>query len=259
MVNLINFTIIGYRSSFIFGLFSLVIAKWFLPEFLKYGKTLTTRDSSNDIKKVFEDNGTKNLLERIQNTTVPKQWFFHFYLLSTIFTLITLYKNYQHKIIWIILIHSLRRLYETLYVSKYTSESRMNWSHYVVGLWFYSVLHIILYIQILQGNIDTHLNYYSVLLFTMASWDQHKNHTILSELVKYSLPKGRLFSICSSPHYLDEILIYMSFLPFNREFSWLVVWIIASLTISAIETHNYYKSKFKDQTIPKYSIIPFII
>ncbi|SMN18340.1 similar to Saccharomyces cerevisiae YIL049W DFG10 Probable polyprenol reductase that catalyzes conversion of polyprenol to dolichol, the precursor for N-glycosylation [Maudiozyma saulgeensis] len=243
-----------YRLSFLIGLLSLLLAKFILPDFLQYGKTLSFQKTSS--KKHREE---KSRLDIIIHYTVPKAYFSHFYILSTFLSLITCVSYANYALPWLILFHSLRRLYETLYVSKYTSKSRMNWSHYIVGIWFYSVLHIILNIKLKKGEIPNDLHKWSATLFIISSWDQYMNHKVLSRLVKYSLPKARLFKLTSSPHYLDELLIYGSLISYNTEFLWLTVWIFTSLSISAVETQKYYKIKFPKEQIAPYAYIPFLI
>ncbi|AJP39419.1 AVB_G0027210.mRNA.1.CDS.1 [Saccharomyces cerevisiae] len=246
---LLKYTIYAYRLSFFIGICSLFIAKSYLPEFLQYGKTYQRKRNSK----------YSSILERFKKFTVPKAYFSHFYYLATFLSLITLYFYPKFPIVWIIFGHSLRRLYETLYVLHYTSKSRMNWSHYLVGIWFYSVLLLILNISLYRNTIPNTLNTSAFIIFCIASWDQYKNHHILAQLVKYSLPTGRLFSLVCCPHYLDEIIIYSTLLPYEQEFYLTLVWVIASLTISALETQNYYRHKFKDNHVARYSIIPFII
>ncbi|KAG0671712.1 3-oxo-5-alpha-steroid 4-dehydrogenase [Maudiozyma exigua] len=245
-----------YRLSFLVGLLSLLLAEFILPDFLQYGKTLVTRSEK---AKHASKKELRQLFGTIIHFTVPKAWFSHFYILSTILSIITCITYSSYALPWLILFHSLRRLYETLYVSKYTSKSRMNWAHYVVGIWFYSVLHIITNIKLKEGAISKQLQVGSFVIFIIASWDQFFNHKVLSELVKYSIPKKRMFKLISSPHYLDELVIYSTLLSYNMEFLWLVIWIVASLGISAMETQKYYKTKFNNEKVAPYAVIPFVL
>ncbi|CCF59965.1 hypothetical protein KAFR_0I01850 [Kazachstania africana CBS 2517] len=242
----LNYLIYSYRFTVIVGLLSLVVAKYFLTTLLQYGKT-------------FKRHESKNLIEKIVFFTVPKSYFSHFYMISTVLSIVTLTCYRHFPIVWLILTHSMRRLYETLFVFKETDKSRMHWSHYIVGLWFYTTIQLVLNIQLGKNNISTDFNKISFILFTLASWDQNKNHMILSRLVKYSLPKGRLFNYVCCPHYLDEIIIYFSLTLYNIEFSWLLIWVLANLSVSSIETRKYYIQKFSDERVPKYSIIPCIL
>lgn len=232
---------------FTMGVVSLVVAKCCLPVFLQYGKTWQKHKVEG------------SLWQRIMHFTVPKSFFQHFYILSTTLTMISLYWNYQYFIIWIILFHSIRRLYETRYISVYTVNSRMNWSHYVVGLWFYSTFHMLINLRLYQSQVALEPKLLPTVLFLVASIDQNSNHKTLSRLVKYSLPQAGLFQYVCCPHYMNEILIYLSYVPYCTELVWPLTWVIISLTISARETQRYYVRKFKDKKVPKYSIIPFLI
>ncbi|CCC67904.1 hypothetical protein NCAS_0A13460 [Naumovozyma castellii] len=246
---ILNLLVIGYRSSFFLGLLSLAIAKFYLPDFLQYGKTLNTAQSGD----------VMTLWDKIIHFTVPKSYFSHFYYLSAILSVSTLYVYPKYPVVWLLAFHSLRRLYETLFVCKYTSKSRMNWSHYVVGIWFYTVLHLILNICLYFERISPTINISALFILILASWDQYKNHRVLAHLRKYSLPTQRLFKIVCCPHYLDEMIIYSTFLSYNAEFIWPLIWVVVSLSISAIETKNFYKSKFVEENVPDYSIIPYIL
>lgn len=235
------------EASYLVGLASLLVAKRLLPEFLKYGKTLP---STSPVQRPR--------WQRIAYFTVPKSYFAHFYVLSTLFSTVTVCIYPQYLLVWLLLFHSLRRLYETLYISRYSSQSRMNWSHYVVGLWFYSSLHIILNVELYRGHISRSFSLPAIIVFCFAAWDQHENHKVLAALVKYSLPQKRLFRWICCPHYLDEILIYGSLLSASREFVWPLVWVSASLALSATECRRYYQVKFPGRH-PPYALLPFIL
>lgn len=248
--NVLRNLVIGYKVSFIIGLCSLLIAKYFLPEFLQYGKTLIKRPSNkNDACS----------LQKVVQFTVPKSFFSHFYYLSTILTMVTLYYYHNCPFVWLILFHSLRRLYETKYICKYTANSRMSWSHYVVGIWFYSVLNLILNLKLYEDAIPYSLKPVPLVIFCLASWDQYESHQILSHLVKYTLPNQKLFQFVCCPHYLDEIVIYGSLVAYNSEFLWPLAWVLCTLSMSALETRKYYLANFKHANVPKYAIIPFVL
>lgn len=231
------------------GFFSLIVAKHSLPEFLRYGKTLMLSPKSK--KNTYPS----EIWYMIKNFTVPKSWFSHFYTLSVIESAITVYYFPSYPLSWILLAHGARRLYETLFIMNYNGKhSRMNWSHYLVGLWFYSSLHVITFIKLRSKQIDQHLHLCAVLLYLCASWDQYKNHQELSRLPKYSLPAGRLFRWIACPHYLDETLIYTSFLSYHTEFIWPLAWVMASLGVSAVETKKFCQQTFKSSA--RYAMIP---
>lgn len=244
--------VIAYRASFIIGVCSLAAAKYCLPEFLQYGKTLVGRANTRQWKMP--------LLAKLIHLTVPKSFFSHFYYLSSSLSILATINYPRAPIVWLILIHSLRRLYETKYICTYTAHSRMNWSHYVVGIWFYSSLHMLLNISLLENEIPASFGFISTIIFILASMDQCKNHQTLSSLIKYSLPTDGMFKIVCCPHYLDEILIYGSFTRYNRAFWWPLAWVTLSLSISALENKKYYVAKFKETgQVPKWAIVPLVL
>ena len=250
--NWILYSTWAYKLTYIVGLLSLLTAKFVLPDFLKYGKTL---------ERPVEGNCRKNgsIVQLLTQITVPKSWFAHFYVISCLLSGALCFTYPDIPVVWLVLVHSLRRLYETLYVSKYSVASRMNWSHYLVGLWFYSTLNLIVFLDILSGIISRHLHILSFALFLVASWDQYNNHKTLAALVKYSLPRKGLFKHTCCPHYMDETLIYLSLLVYSKNFIWPLIWVVSSLSISALETQEYYRRKFPRDPVPNYAIFPGIL
>ena len=122
-----------------------------------------------------------------------------------------------------------------------------------------------------------------ILLFVWASLHQHKCHKILAGLRKpqpsatetagkipgtpdhsYGLPKGDWFYYVSSPHYLAEILIYVSLLLFFVSADhctswWLVLGFVCSLLpLSARQVHVWYLQKFEDYPKNRKIIIPWL-
>lgn len=232
------------RLTYSIGLASLLVAKFLLPDFLQYGKTL---------KQVKVTKG----INRWIHLTVPKSYFYHFYVVSTCLSLGTVCVYPQYVVVWALLCHSSRRLYESLFVSVTSEQSRMNCSHYVVGIWFYTTLYIILNAELYRGNIQRWFSPTALILFCIAGWDQHENHKVLAGLAKYSLPQQRLFRWVCCPHYTDEILLYACLLAASKEFIWPLVWVLATLSVAGVECHHYYKSRFGHQT-PAWALVPYV-
>lgn len=222
-----------------------MVAKFLLPDFLQYGKTLKQTKVPKGINRWI-------------HYTVPKYYFYHFYVISSCLSALTLCAYPQYVVVWLLLCHSLRRLYETLFVSVHNERSRMNWSHYVVGLWFYTTLHIILNVELYRGNIEVRFPTMALMIFCIAGWDQHENHKVLARLIKYSLPQERCFRWVCCPHYTDEILIYTSLLAASKEFMWPLIWVVASLSLSAAECQNYYGRNFGPR-VPKWALLPYVL
>lgn len=112
----------------------------------------------------------------------------------------------------------------------------------------------------------------ALLLFTYSSYHQYKCHGILYNIKKkkepytssnsqlqsscsssgssstYGLPRGDLFDYVCCPHYLTEILIYVSFIlihPTSIVLYCLLVWIASNLCIVAIQQHAWYTNNFQ--------------
>ena len=78
----------------------------------------------------------------------------------------------------------------------------------------------------------------------------------------HRVPHGDWFEMVSSPHYLAEVIIYSSvFLVMGGEnLYWLLVvlFVIIILSLSARQTHSWYKRKFRDYPVERYVIFPWI-
>ncbi|CCH41886.1 putative membrane protein [Wickerhamomyces ciferrii] len=273
---------------------SVVLAKFYpkLNGFLKYGKTLQTNDQSEDNKQQEEIKNDK-LVEPILKIQTPKSWFYHFYIISLTLSTISFgllhysletkdesfvkffqnsYGSISPRIsrlgFFLIAVHSFRRLAESLFIFNYGKESKMNISHYLVGLFFYSAINISLLLNTsfnsseFQNEPELDFKLFAPLfLFLTAFSDQFLNHFHLSKIVKYNLPRFGLFQYICSAHYFDEILIYSSlYLLLGTTTSlFSLAFVIVNLTVSSIETRNYYKVKHETGKIPRWSIIPFVI
>lgn len=234
-----------------------------LTPFLKYGKTL----QHNKV------NHTLHLPLDIQNIYIPKKWFTHFYIIHFIFSAINcciIELNNTHvpfsdiHIICIFnLIQSTRRLYECIYVSKFSSKAKIHLFHYLVGLIFYSSINIIPLLMYFL-NQCSHPKIINIviafIIFLFASYDQWINHNILSNQIKYTLPNYGLFKYVICPHYFDESMIYLSLLIIKPCISFIIIflWVLINLTISANQSYIFYKEKKEIKISNHYIIIPFI-
>ncbi|ODQ61898.1 hypothetical protein WICANDRAFT_49021 [Wickerhamomyces anomalus NRRL Y-366-8] len=250
------------------AIISVLLAKFYpkLNRLLKYGKTL---DGSTN-KPIEKDN---RLLDNLLQIYVPKYWFFHFYVVSLTLSAIffaLLHWGLKSKDAWsyfLILVHSFRRLVENLFILRHSSKSKMHLSHYLVGIFFYSAINLNIIINTSLGEDDLQeepeLDYkifIPLFLFLIGFGDQFLNHFHLSKTIKYNLPSFGMFKLICCAHYFDEILIYTSvYLLLGNKTSLIsLIWVIVNLTVSSIETRNYYKIN-NEGKIPKWSIIPFVI
>lgn len=283
-------TNIVIQSLYVAAIASVLMVKYvpFLSGFLKYGKTLkyyTTKPT---------DENTRNFLFEIKqfflNLQVPKFWFFHFYFLSLILSVCTYLSivfnkndiiirdndefnsidfNTSKLITFLISFHSLRRLLESLFMMNNTNNSKMNITHYLVGLFFYTALNLNIFINTTHPHpyqeIEQQVNFnfthlIAFFIFCFAMLDQFINHLHLSHIPKYNLPTFGMFKIVCCPHYFDEILIYASIALITRNLSSFLsfIFVLINLTTSSIETKKFYKSSNNGKS-PRYCIIPFII
>lgn len=266
-----NGTLIYYYTLTCFNIgltlmtFAVLTASFFpsLDSFLKYGKTLQQTKVSHNLHLPFN----------IENLYVPKKWFTHFYIIHLILSITNFYIFFVFvenntfftdlNIICIFnLIQSSRRLYECIYVSKFSTISKIHIFHYVVGLIFYISVDIIPLLMLLLNN-ELKPNFLNCLIaisiFIFFSFDQWKNHNILSKQKKYSLSNRGFFNYLLCPHYLDESMIYFSMFVLKPSFSYFIIflWVVINLSVSAKQSYIFYKSKNIDIT-KHYIIIPFL-
>lgn len=207
--------------------------------------------------------------------TVPKSWFTHFYVvfavlmwaqvgfIGDVFT--------KYRLIWMLLTtQATRRMVESFQLTNWGSESRMNISHYAVGLAFYLGISASCYLGLSDDALElktvSRWNAVLIVVFALASVDQFQNHRHLALLVKYSLPTFRCFKVVACAHYLDEIVLYLVVLAvsmqqarLNADYSILAsyVFVVVNLGVSAGETKLYYEAKFEDFNV-EYAMVPYI-
>ena len=111
----------------------------------------------------------------------------------------------------------------------------------------------------------------AVAVFLWASWHQWNCHNILArlrdlpsgEVTKvYRIPYGDWFEFVSSPHYLAEIMMYLSLFVLqkgqNIYIGLILLFTIQNLFLGATVTHKWYKKKFKEYPKSRYRIIPLL-
>ncbi|KAG5519377.1 hypothetical protein PMAC_002003 [Pneumocystis sp. 'macacae'] len=196
------------RAYFIFLTSGLLIARMnpLTKRWMCYGKTL---DESN--RHAF-------YRRSIFDYTVPKKWFIHFYVVSTIsncfwivqicrcrfygncslityFSLDTMQSLYEvYVCVLFMSVHGVRRLYESVFIQKH-SNARMWIGHYFLGMTYYLFCGLGMWCEgggNLQNSEQTfngleHISkavtvFLSVLVYIFFSWIQHSTHISLSRL-----------------------------------------------------------------------------
>lgn len=292
-----------------YGIYILLTHDKMASKFYLYGKSLDTNKQKN------------NLFWKLY--LLPKSYFIHFYIsallifIATFITIILYYNlrynsmQLQHipfaikdklsmlqKVDTIESITSLcftvilmtiqisRRLYESLFVSVYSTQSKINIIHYVFGHVFYllAALNTILPILIsdthdkfaiddLLDNLITSDRALLFVLFIYASTYQNKCHNILANLRKdksgrvisqqHYVPSGSLFEYVSCPHFLLEIILYFFILVVQkfRFVNWNLTFLLVftTQTINAIHEHKWYKRKYKEYPKIRKAIFPRLL
>ena len=79
----------------------------------------------------------------------------------------------------------------------------------------------------------------------------------------HSVPHGDWFKYVSCPHYLAEILIYLSLLMilgFKHKTACLIfAWVLTNQIIAGLMSHMWYRKKFKNYPTNRKAVIPFLI
>nr|XP_039265515.1 polyprenol reductase-like [Styela clava] len=173
----------------------------------------------------------------------------------------------------LILIQGCRRLYECIYVSKFSKQATINSFHYFLGVFFYifEPLTIVSKIGAIEklpsGDIELR-HFVGIILFVVASHYQNQSFHIFAKLRKtsdkseYKIPTGDLFEIVSCPHYFTEILIYtaLTFIVGFSHYSWryAIVFVIVIHIGMAKMSHEWYLSTFKQYPKHRRALIPFV-
>jgi 3-oxo-5-alpha-steroid 4-dehydrogenase 3 len=303
------------RAFYLFSSVAIVTVRLipaFADRFLAYGararrQTTGTHGKRGSVDHHQQSVGTQ-LLDYLATFTVPHSWFTHFYLLSLVCSLTTLstfyYHEYYHEATvkqtpnletaafcaHLMLLQGLRRLLECVYVTR-DSASRMWMGHYAIGMAFYIVTNMAIWIEQLCQPPPTNLattersvlwTWKTILctaVFLGASERQNRYHRHLSSLKKYTLPEKHAFQYLIAPHYTMECVIYLSMavlnvpsifnqhsqLPTFTTVNWTLfcalVFVAVNLGVTADGTKDWQRKKFPDKSLEiakRWRIIPWL-
>ncbi|EFX00617.1 3-oxo-5-alpha-steroid 4-dehydrogenase [Grosmannia clavigera kw1407] len=161
-----------------------------------------------------------------------------------------------------------RRLYEHASVFK-ASNSKMNFTHWALGLAFYVCMSVAVWIEGSPAGrgIEWAKLALGTSLFLFAWLQQYRCHGHLASLVKYSLPEEGMFRYLVCPHYTCECTLYLALsivaAPagqlFNQTLLPSVFFVVACLGVTANRTTKWYIEKFGAARVAKrWKMIPFI-
>ncbi|KAI1405825.1 hypothetical protein F4819DRAFT_482274 [Hypoxylon fuscum] len=231
---------------------------------------------------------------------VPHSWFIHFYILSLSCSVFWAYQFLGHGtildfiaknqasreqvsmtmdqviLVWFLMsLQGARRLYEYVAVLR-PSPSKMWIIHWLLGNAFYFCTNISIWVEgssAIQssdprsfGASGLSLKIIFGILIFLGSWFlQHRCHSYLSRLKKYSLPEDGLFQYLVCPHYTCECALYLSLAVvaapkgqmYNRTLICAVLFVAANLGVTANGTKKWYIEKFgREQVQRKRRMIP---
>ncbi|XP_060884897.1 polyprenol reductase [Labrus mixtus] len=175
--------------------------------------------------------------------------------------------------------HSLRRLHECLFVSVF-SDGAMHLLQYVFGLVYYIMMGLTVLgsdrLERGSGPLLSQLNWCHVtgsVLFIMASLMQHQCMVHLAalrtgksgsvETLAHRLPEGGWFDLVSCPHYLAELLLYVSLnlMYGGVSLTWWTVFlfVLFSQALEAQLCREFYISKYESYPRNRKAFIPFVL
>lgn len=259
---------------FVAALLIIAAAKAFphFHRFLHYGKLVKLDESKLD-------SPLPPTVNYLASVSVPKAWFSHFYILFTVLQWgifarwpTWVLSNSKYLYVWVMLtLQATRRLYESVYVTKWGNSSRMNVSHYILGVCFYCGVSMACWSGLSRNSPVFQfkmLDFVIWTVFVIVSIEQYRNHRHLALLVKYSVPSRGLFSVVSCAHYFDEIVVYFvvaleawtheTVTATDYAFWAISAFVFVGLSVAAVETRTYYKTKFDKYTV-KYAVVPYLV
>ena len=273
----------------------------FLNELSLHGKSRSLTTTAADTPSPTSKPSWYHEILHGEAFLVPKRLFLHFYV-TGIVSLIVYYvyitslddETKQSGVtLSLLLIHLARRCWECLFVHEWRPSSKMHIAGYVLGVGHYILLPLVfvdsrvcntsktLESKTHQSTTDWLVAAIGTLTCLAAQYQQYRHHVYLAELrhvtcnggsetTKYKIPSKGWFQYVSCPHYLAEIIIYMSFviilssssslgIQSNYKCITLVLWVATNLCVSALKSHDWYLLHYPEYaSFNRKAIIPFI-
>ncbi|RVX70569.1 hypothetical protein B0A52_05220 [Exophiala mesophila] len=291
--NTYTLLITAIRLFYLLSSTAIITVCWIRPlrdRFLSYGARSQTNQASPSPTPQHDPQPSliTTLLDRLATLTVPHTWFTHFYVVSTALAgfryILKPYLTRQGIVCSnFIFFHSLRRLSECLVLFK-TTSSRMWVGHYAIGLAFYIVTNVAVFLEGIDWNrfpassVPRALPVFDIcpsratesllaLILTLAMLLQFSQHQYLASLKKYTLPSQGTFAHVVAPHYTAECCMYLSVAILANGSHSLVNWtmlcatifVLVNLGVTAQGTYHWLLLKFPDQRhmiTRRYKMIP---
>lgn len=257
----------------------------------------------------------RDKIKFVQVISVPKRWFWHFYLLGsfcvmfwllfcgavshgmtspskTLRNVLRLLTSVKPQYNWsttvlalcLVLLHVVRRLWETLCISVY-SDTTMNIFHYIVGLIHYTILPLTIvcesqgfaegkYSHTFSARLISPWQWFGTALFLICNREQHRISRNIAALRRapdgsglvfnysYGICYGGWFEYVSCPHFLFEIGIYLSLwmvLWRAYAFRFLVIFVVVNQLFAGQITHRWYQRTFSAYPSDRRAVVPYML
>ncbi|KAK3780891.1 hypothetical protein RRG08_052049 [Elysia crispata] len=174
----------------------------------------------------------------------------------------------------------LRRIYECYFVSSF-SNGTISIVHYFYGVTFYTLFGFGILVSLpvhkfeFSDAFDSFDAFYcglGVFGFCVASYFQHKTMQTFAALRSkeknkpakgHFIPEGHLFHWVSSPHYLCEILIYLSLCLILRWKSMYLMsatlFVLVNQISASLSVHRWYRRTFQNFPKNRKALVPYLL
>lgn len=247
----------------------------FLRDLASHGKCRSSADNTGRLH---------HKLLHGETFLVPKRYFLHFYV-TGLFSTAALYTYSKHQegsnqnslALALLIAHLARRCWECLFVHAWSPTSRMHIAGYALGIMHYVLLPLVFVDPVCDGvqfhyTSDLRTAILGTCIWLWAQYQQYRHHCLLAGLRSvnspndYTIPTQGWFCLISCPHYLAEIIIYISFAVVlhsrTRDYRSvaLVIWVATNLSVSAIRSHDWYLLEFPEYaSFRRKAIFPFLL
>ncbi|XP_074642957.1 polyprenal reductase-like [Tubulanus polymorphus] len=171
-----------------------------------------------------------------------------------------------------------RRTIECLFLHVFSKSGTMNVIHYLLGITLYTLLGVSVLVEtpVPKAFPEFRINIYHVVgvsMFLWSSWQHYSAHSILASLrinpkgkiltEKHLMPRGGWFDRVSCPHYLMEILTYISFGVIqsfaNHTFCSIILFVVVNQVVASYITHMWYLKTFPGYPKQRKAVFPLIL
>eukprot|EP00474_Spongospora_subterranea_P002237 CRZ02695.1 hypothetical protein [Spongospora subterranea] len=210
---------------------------------------------------------------------IPKSWFTYFYLTGSIWHIILSIFIWVSSptssalllVLLLFTVHCTRRLHESRYVSVYHPTSTMNSITFIISIFYYIMIGFTIIFSVPFERRTSIFDGFFAIVFLFINYLQHHHCVLMANLRSgtnvhkssgYNIPDGSLFELVSCPHYLLEILLYISL---NIIVGPAPQFILCSLSVTSNQillghmVHRWYIDNMPNYPSKRRAIIPYVL